>query len=337
MFSLFSVIRYYGIPDETGIQISEEYEDAYDLERAVIIFSIFGFLIGIVNACIEIIFDRFVPKRFPIWFNLFITTFVYLTMVILIATVVIENINHIYNLDLNNDFGWWRQDKTFRVLMLYIFFMGTLYAFIKIVNDKFGKGVLLKMLLGKYKTPKEEKRIFMFLDLKSSTTYAERLGHQRYSQFIQDCFYDLNDIVEQYEAEIYQYVGDEAVLSWPYKKGINRNNCIALFFSFEERLQSKKDYYIRKHGVFPEFKAGVHGGVLIVAEVGIVKKELAYHGDVINTAARIQGECNNYGATLIISEDLLTQLDTKDYQEKHLGNVRLKGKKKEINIYKITS
>ena len=74
--------------------------------------------------------------------------------------------------------------------------------FILQVNDKFGQGVLISFLLGKYHRPKEDDRIFMFMDLKSSTTYAEKLGHIKYSQFIQDCFFDITDVITKYDAKI---------------------------------------------------------------------------------------------------------------------------------------
>ena len=178
----------------------------------------------------------------------------------------------------------------------------------------------------------------MFLDLKDSTTIAESLGHFKYSQFIQDCFYDLNDVVPKYDAEIYQYVGDEAVLTWNYKKGLANNNCVSLFFSFQQKLQSKSEYYQEKYGKIPEFKAGIHGGKLMVAEVGIVKKELAYHGDVINTSARIQAECNKYKVSMLISEALLKDLENKtNFSTKLLGNVLLKGKHDAVKIFTIKS
>ena len=193
-----------------------------------------------------------------------------------------------------------------------------------------------KILIGRYRNPKEEKRIFMFLDLKNSTTIAEKLGHHVYCRFIQDCFLDLNEVVLNYEAEIYQYVGDEAVLSWSYKRGITNNNCLGLFLAFEKQRQSKKKYYLEKYNVFPEFKAGLHGGAVMVAEVGFVKKELAYHGDVINTSARIQAECNKYNAPLLLSENLLKDLKMdKLPSSKSLGNVLLKGKLETVNIYTI--
>jgi len=98
----------------------------------------------------------------------------------------------------------------------------------------------------------------------------------------------------------------------------------------------RKAYYIEKYGNYPEFKAGLHGGPLMVAEVGSVKKELAYHGDVINTSARIQAECNSYNVSLLISEKLLKDLQLDKFSiSRSLGNVRLKGKKEEVKIYAV--
>ena len=72
----------------------------------------------------------------------------------------------------------------------------------------------------------------------------------------------------------------------------------------------------------------------MVAEVGVVKKELAFHGDVINTSARIQSECNNYGVSILVSEQLIGDLHkTNDYTQKSLGSVLLKGKNEKVNIY----
>ena len=72
----------------------------------------------------------------------------------------------------------------------------------------------------------------------------------------------------------------------------------------------------------------------MVAEVGVVKKELAFHGDVINTSARIQSECNNYGVSILLSEQLIGDLDiAKDYTQKPLGSVLLKGKHEKVNIF----
>ncbi|MEM8926671.1 MAG: adenylate/guanylate cyclase domain-containing protein [Bacteroidota bacterium] len=331
---LFSIFRYYGLSEEEGIVVSTQ----YGFSRALSMFLLFGLLIGLVSAIVEFLLDRYLSKRISIGLTLLITFVIYLISIIILSTLVIEITNTFYDLGIDNDRGWWIYDKTFWAIVIYIIFSALIFSFVQIANDKFGKGVFVKMLFGKYREPKEEKRIFMFLDLKSSTAIAEELGHLRYSQLIQDCFYDLNEVVPEYDAEIYQYVGDEAVLSWPYQKGLSNNNCVKLFFAFQQKLLEKKKYYIDKYGTSPIFKAGLHGGVLMVAEVGVVKKEVAYHGDVINTSARIQAECNKHEVPIIISEKLLNDLNTDNFfVSRHLGDVLLKGKQKKVNIHTVTT
>ncbi|WP_343912570.1 adenylate/guanylate cyclase domain-containing protein [Aquimarina litoralis] len=333
---LFSIFRYYGIDEEEGFTVIQEYSGIQGTLRALMGFTSIGVLLGIVYTTIDIFFDKYSSNRISLVYNIIIQTLLYFITTVIIFTIIMDIFSDIYNINLNTDTGWWRKNKSFWATILYMVMVSFVFSFIKIATEKFGRGVFIKMLFGKYKNPQEEKRIFMFLDLKDSTTIAEQLGHFKYSQFIQDCFYDLNTVVPKHEAEIYQYVGDEAVLSWPYKKGLANNNCVNLFFSFQQRKQQKADYYKEKYGVIPEFKAGLHGGKLMVTEVGVIKKEIAYHGDVINTSARIQAECNNHKVKLLISEDLLKDLSfTTPLTATFLGSVLLKGKQQEVNIHTV--
>ncbi len=222
-------------------------------------------------------------------------------------------------------------------ILIYALVISFLISFVKQVNQKFGPGILINMLLGKYFNPKQEDRIFMFLDLQSSTTFAEKIGHIRYSEMIQDCFYDLASVVERYRAEIYQYVGDEALLTWRTKRGIKDHNFVKTFFAFDDVLKSRSVYYQHKYGFVPEFKAGVNCGEVMVAEVGEIKKEIAYHGDVLNTGARIQSLCNFYQQKLLISGHLKELMTTSDvYNVFFLASEELKGKLETVDIYSVT-
>ncbi|MEP2935443.1 MAG: adenylate/guanylate cyclase domain-containing protein [Gilvibacter sp.] len=331
---LYCLFRFYGLPQVAGINIDSDYREAMEFTNIVRLFIFSGVLVGFVFANIEYFFEKFASKRASIALIMLVKAGLYIIAMVVVSTAAKTFASFKFGVELNQNGSWW-QDKTFQAVLVYVFCVSLVFSFIKIANEKFGKGVFLKMLLGRYKKPQEEKRIFMFLDLKSSTTIAERLGHFKYSQLIQDCFYDLNEIVPKYSAEIYQYVGDEAVLSWPYKKGLANNNCVKMYFEFAAALNNKADYYNQKYGLTPLFKAGLHGGTLMVAEVGVVKKELAFHGDVINTSARIQSECNNYDVPILISESLKDDLSAVAFTAKHMGNVLLKGKEVEVNIYTI--
>ena len=200
-----------------------------------------------------------------------------------------------------------------------------------------GTEIFLPLFFGKYYRPRVEERIFMFLDLKSSTAIAEKLGHIRYSQLIQDCFYDLNREIRQYKAQIYQYVGDEAVLTWTPKLGIAQNNCIFLFHAFSHRLKTRSPYYQETYGVVPQFKAGLHMGNVTAAEVGDLKKEIAYHGDVLNTTARLQEACNTYQCSLLTTQKMANLLLPEPRWEKEsLGSLQLKGKQQIVEVFSIS-
>ncbi|KAK6020557.1 hypothetical protein OSTOST_13787 [Ostertagia ostertagi] len=208
-------------------------------------------------------------------------------------------------------------------------------SFINQMNRRYGPGVLVPLLLGRYRNPREEERIFLFMDLKSSTSIAENLGHIQYSAFIRDAFSDINQDIAEYNAQIYQYVGDEIVLTWHTREGLRNFSCIRFFFACEKRLHGRSQYYQQHYGWIPEFKAGLHEGKVTAVEIGEIKLEVAYHGDTINTTARIQSVCNDYGKTLLVSENLLQKLTTlgDGFESEPLGAIQLKGKAEDITIY----
>jgi len=180
--------------------------------------------------------------------------------------------------------------------------------------------------MSKYLRTKDEERIFMFLDLKSSTTIVEEIGHRRYFEFISDFIADATTPILNNHGEIYQYVGDEIVISWRMDKNQFNPHCIQCFFDIKSQIEQLSAKYQAKFDVVPEFKAGLHYGNVTVGEVGVVKKDLIFSGDAINTTAHIQTKCNEYDAELLISSDLVGKLTTEAYEIKRIGDIRLKGK-----------
>jgi 3-oxoadipate enol-lactonase len=186
---------------------------------------------------------------------------------------------------------------TVRLLMVGALIGNLFLSVFHTLRSKIGYQDFGNLLLGRYRTPREEQRAFTFLDLKSSTTIAERLGHRTYSRLIQDSFRDLTDSLIETGAEVYQYVGDEAVLSWPVEKAVEDANCVRAYYLFRARLERKGARYQERYGLVPAFKAGVNMGAVTVVEVGVLKRAIVYHSDVLNTAARIQALCNEPTST----------------------------------------
>ena len=333
-FCSFILIRYYGRNHEQVTTV--ELNEITTASEYLIFGLILGVMVGIVYAIIEFLFETFLSKILHLGLILLFKSIIYLIFLIFSLTLIAYLAEAYIQVDFPNQRGWWISNKIFWIVTSYFIICSLIFSFIRLTNDKFGKGVILNMIAGRYRKPREVERILMFIDLKSSTTIAETLGHLKYSQFIQDCFYFLNRTVSKFDAEIYQYVGDEAVLTWRLKKGLKRMNCINLFFDYERKLNKNSKYFLKKYGVIPEFKAGLHSGKIIITEVGTIKKELAYHGDVINTTSRIQEQCNDYNESLLVSEELLLALKlTSKYKPVSMGEELLEGKIESLKLFAI--
>ncbi|MEM7369320.1 MAG: response regulator [Bacteroidota bacterium] len=183
---------------------------------------------------------------------------------------------------------------------------------------------------------KEAQRIFMFLDLKSSTVLAEQLGHVQYFELLNDFFGDISQPVLDHGGEIYQYVGDEVVISWPLETPDLNKRSIDCFFAISDAIETRSPYYLRTFGVQPQFKAGVHCGVVSVGSMDRIKQEEVYTGEVLHIASRLEGLCNRYQSRLLISEDLLLELPQHENMLTHsIGSIQLRGKQTPVNLYAI--
>ncbi len=230
----------------------------------------------------------------------------------------------------------WLGSWDFLYAIFYILLILLVLQFITLVSRLLGPNVLLDYMLGRFHIPKEEERIFMFMDLKASTTIAEHLGHLKWHYFLNDFFYDIAEAVRKTRGEIYQYVGDEVVISWPKEVGIKNLNCIHAFFGIWNIMYERKDYYLKTYGYEPVFKAGYHVGMVVVGEIGDFKRDIVFHGDTVNTASRIQMECNHYNRRLLLSDTLLSQLNLQEeYSSEYITKIKLRGKEQILGLYSL--
>ena len=216
-------------------------------------------------------------------------------------------------------------------------FLSLVYA---AISENLGHNILKNFFTGRYHTPKVEKRIFMFLDMKNSTTIAEKLGHVSYFQFLRKYYEAHSDPIINHFGEVYQYVGDEIVLTWELRKGVQESHWLKCYLELKETLNNLKNSFEAEFGlgVYPDFRTGVHVGEVSTGEIGALKKEIVYTGDVLNTAARLQSLCVAYKTDLIFSHNVfeLTSFDDST-SIAHLGRIILKGKSSPTQIYSIQS
>jgi adenylate cyclase len=201
------------------------------------------------------------------------------------------------------------------------------------VSEHLGHSVLTNFITGKYHRPKSETRLFMFSDMKSSTHIAETLGHDTYFEFLASYYNDLSDAILRHKGEVYQYVGDEIVLTWPSTTARFVPLSLDCFYAMKADLERRRPFYLQQYGVYPDFKAAIHIGEVTTGEIGALKKDIFFTGDVLNTAARLQSECQTYGVDLLVSKAVVDAVPSAQYPFESLGSVQLKGKTQAVEVF----
>ena len=206
------------------------------------------------------------------------------------------------------------------------FLLYLVVIFLSQLNSLLGPGVLLRFVTGRYHHPRRERRIFMFVDIEDSTELSKNLSLEHYYGLVNDFFRDVAGPVLDSRGEIYEYVGDEVVISWKYEAGVRDANCVRAFFEIEKAVWKKSGQYLKRYGAVPAFKAGLHEGEVITAEMGGSKKVIAFNGEVLNVTARIQGQCNSLQRRLLASQQLVDQLMIPgDVTPQSMGLIELRG------------
>ena len=314
----------------------------YNFARNILLLPLSGLMMGLLTGILEIgYFSKwFIKKSFTK--KIIFKSLIYLVIVILFLVIItVINTAYTYNVySLKNlvSPAWaFFTDYALIGIMVYIASIIVITQFYAEFSQSIGVGTLSNFFLGKYHHPVEEERIFMFLDMKSSTTIAENLGHVSYFEMLKEYFFDLSEAVIDYAGTIYQYAGDEMIICWKLKDGLKNNNSIECFFAMKRALEHQAEKYNSRFGLLPEFKAGVHSGVVTAGEIGSLKKEIIFTGDVLNTSARIQGLCNHFNAELLVSEDLAKLLHLPaTYEIRSIGENLLKGRSKTMEVFAIS-
>jgi len=322
---------------ETGLLSEKYYAPDVNFTREVLLREVNVFFISLIIGYVLVSVLKNYLRNSSLWFNLFIKTliligaafvmnfFIYVTYEWLIAG---HTLNEALKKLADNLFhNRWLLKKMPEWSLLFLI---TLLALE--VNEKYSRGVFLGIMLGKYLQPQEERRIIMFLDLKDSTPIAEKLGHKEYFKFIRDFISYISAGFLENDGRIYQYVGDEIVVWWPESR-INARRAINALLSARKELHKRSDRFKRKYDMFPEYKAGIHTGMVTVGQVGIVKKDLVMSGDAINTAARIRTAASETNHKYVMSKEMMDLLDMEDWQVEELGPIELKGKNQSLELF----
>lgn len=302
---------------------------------------IIGFICGVGIAFSELVLFKNASRKinFVILLSLKIFTTVMMVSITIFGVILISRSlaagQHPMDTLSSDAFTNFLLKEDFPYMIVYAFGMASLILFTKQISRKMGQGILLNFVSGRYAKPFHEQRIFLFVDLNASTALAENLGDLTYHRLLNDFFCDVSEPVAATCGAIHQYVGDQIVITWKMDDGLALGNCLKCYFGIVRKMERLSDRYKERFGLIPTFKAALHCGTIVVGEVGDIKSEIVFHGDAINTTARIERLCSELTENLLVSGDLLEKLPRYQHQFAFAGKYSLRGKKESVSLYKL--
>ena len=224
-------------------------------------------------------------------------------------------------------------DRTFYQILVFAGIMSLLVNAVIEVGRLLGFSVLRDLVTGRYHRPRREERVFLLIDMKSSTVAAERLDDLDYHKLLNAFFRDVTDAALDHDAVIHKYVGDEAILTWRAQDALEQARCVLCAFSVRKRILSKAAAYERRFGMVPEYRAALHIGTVVAGEMGDLKREIAFVGDTLNTAARLLSASRELGSDVVASMALLDRMVLPSWMARErIAAIDLRGKQQAVPL-----
>ena len=200
-----------------------------------------------------------------------------------------------------------------------------------------GPGVFGAVLMGRYRHPRAERRVFLLIDIVGSTALAERLGPERFMAFLDRWIHALTEPMLASGGGIYRYVGDEAILTWDWT-GDAVARALGFAVAATDAIAADAARWTRDFGSVPRMRIALHAGPVIAGEIGDLKREIAFLGDTLNTAARIAEEARRHEVLVLASAETLAEARLPArLARRDLGPVALRGKAEPVALVGLTS
>ena len=179
----------------------------------------------------------------------------------------------------------------------------------------------------------QKKMTVMFSDIRDFLILSESMSPQENFNFINSYLVRMEPIIRKHNGFIDKYIGDAVMALFP----ASANDAVQCSIEMLKQLTAyNKQRQI--NGDQPiSIGIGLHTGSLMLGTVGGQSRmDSTVISDAVNLTASIESVTKIYGAPLIVSEQILDELDqTNQYLFRFLGKVQVKGKKKQVSIFEI--
>lgn len=175
--------------------------------------------------------------------------------------------------------------------------------------------------------------ICLFTDAEHYTTLSETMEPAELGKFMNQYYETMFKPVKEHGGFVSGVVGDSMLALWVGASSENtfRNKaCLAALDIYRE-LQR---FYDSSDTTTLRTRIGLHCGQILLGNIGALDHyEYTPMGDIVNTASRIEGLNKQLGTSLLVSDEVIGQLD--GFLSRELGSFRLVGKVRPVTVHEL--
>ncbi len=175
----------------------------------------------------------------------------------------------------------------------------------------------------------------LFTDVEQYTSLSENMDPKELASFMNKYYEAIFEPVGRYSGIVLDIKGDSMLSIWSTAHpdtALRRKACLAALDISSAVQQFKQN----SNTLLLPTRIGLHSGYISLGNVGAINHyEYLPTGDVVNTASRIENLNKNLGTWILVSEEVLHQID--GFLTRKLGEFIFVGKSKPVTVYELIS
>ncbi|MBL4585516.1 MAG: adenylate/guanylate cyclase domain-containing protein [Flavobacteriales bacterium] len=173
----------------------------------------------------------------------------------------------------------------------------------------------------------------MFTDFKGFTNVSQKVSAELLVDEIHHCFSAFDHIIQKYRIEKIKTIGDAYLCAsgLPVTNYTHATDMVKAAFEIRDFMIQRKKEKLAKGEIPFELRIGLHTGPVVAGIVGVRKFQYDIWGDTVNTANRMESNCEA-GKVNISQSTYELLVDESDLTFEGRGKIEAKGKG-ELEMY----
>lgn len=209
-------------------------------------------------------------------------------------------------------------------------------AFAKYINEEVLSELLKnpeKLKLGGENVP----LTILFSDIRGFTSLSENLKPDEVVSLLNEYLTAMVDIVFAHGGTLDKFIGDAVMAFWgaPVKRSDHAERAVQTGLAMLKKVEEIREKWQKEGKPSIRIGIGINTGLVTVGNIGSARSQsYTVIGDEVNLASRLESLNKEMKTEMIISESTLSTLRDK-IKYRPLGEVKVKGKEKMVNIYEV--